>query len=64
MNRHRFPNPKMFDVVLEHLDAAVQLGFKVEIQAVLTAANTADEKDLACRLRFQRGPYALWRMQK
>jgi MoaA/NifB/PqqE/SkfB family radical SAM enzyme len=42
MNRHRFPNRKMLDVVLHHLDAAVSLGMPVEIQTVLTGANVAD----------------------
>ncbi len=55
MNRHRFPNPRMLDVVLAHLDQAVELGFPVEIQVVLTGTNVAGLTDFCAFLHERHG---------
>ncbi|MEU5977728.1 radical SAM protein [Streptomyces sp. NPDC047315] len=49
LNSHRLPpkQHRLFDVIMGHLDDAVELGIPIEIQSVLTDANVTAQADFA-----------------
>ncbi|WP_432096765.1 radical SAM protein [Streptomyces sp. bgisy100] len=61
MNAHRLPpkQHRLFDVIMRHLDHAVELGIPIEIQSVLSDKNVTGQADFAAFLLERYGSGAM-----